>query len=264
MVPPDGDGHLLAAFVLSGSLLVGCKQPTAPQPGPVQVAAASDLTLAFEELGALFETRTGQKATFSFAASGALAKQLSQGAPFDLFAAASSSFVDNAVQAGACDGATKALYARGHLVAWSKAGGPRLATLADLRRADIQHIAIANPEHAPYGKAAREALTSAGIWHDVASKIVLAENVRQALQFAQTGNAEVALVALSLVAKDESGSRLDVEPAFHAPIEQALVVCRHGKNQAGGRAFAQLVASAEGQALLQRYGFGSSAKQAAK
>jgi len=264
MFPPDGDSHLLATLVLSGSLIVGCKQPAAAQAAPVQVAAASDLTLAFEELGTLFEARTGQKATFSFAASGALAKQLSQGAPFDLFAAASSSFVDTTVQAGACDGTTKALYARGHLVAWSKAGGPRLATLADLRRPDIQHIAIANPEHAPYGKAAREALTRGGIWNDIASKIVLAENVRQALQFAQTGNAEVAMVALSLVAKEQSGSRLVVDSSLHAPIEQTLVVCRHGKNQAGARAFAELVASAEGQALLERYGFASSAKQAAK
>jgi molybdate transport system substrate-binding protein len=260
---PDGDGHLFAAVLLS-TLAVGCQKPPAPAPAPVQIAAASDLSLAFEELGKLFEVRTGHKATFSFAASGALAKQLSQGAPFDLFAAANTSFVDSAVQAGACDGATKSLYARGHLVAWSKPGGVRLTTLADLRSPDIRHIAIANPEHAPYGRAAREALTRAGIWTDIAPKIVLAENVRQALQFAQTGNAEVALVALSLVATGEAGSRLTVAPELHAPIDQTLVVCRHGKNQAGGQEFAKLVASAEGQAVLERYGFAGSGKQAAK
>jgi molybdate transport system substrate-binding protein len=263
MVPPDGDGHFLAALLFS-SLAVGCQQPAAAPPPPVQIAAASDLSLAFEELGKLFEVRTGQKATFSFAASGALAKQLSQGAPFDLFAAANTSFVDGAVQAGACDGATKALYARGHLVAWSKPGGARLTSLDDLRNPDIHHIAIANPEHAPYGKAAREALTRAGIWKDIEPKIVLAENVRQALQFAQTGNAEVALVALSLVANSEMGTRLTIAAELHAPIEQTLVVCRHGKNQAGGQAFAKLVASPEGQAVLERYGFAGSGKQALK
>jgi molybdate transport system substrate-binding protein len=276
MVPPDGDGQWLA-LLLSGTMALGCDQapPSAAHgtaaggalpttTAPVQVAAASDLTLAFEELGALFEARTAQKVTFSFAASGALAKQLSQGAPFDLFAAANASFVDSAVNAGACDGATKALYARGHLVAWSKAGGPRLASLAELREPHIKRIAIANPEHAPYGKAAREALTRAGIWADVQPKIVLAENVRQALQLAQTGNVEVALIALSLVAKDASGTKLRVDPQLYGPIDQTLVVCRHGRNAAGARAFAQLVASAEGQALLERYGFAGSTKQAAK
>src|SRR5262249_29619730 len=122
------------ALMMGALLSLQCKsEPPAPKPAqpakakePVQVAAASDLTLAFEELGKLHEARTGQKVTFSFAASGALAKQLSQGAPFDLFAAANASFVEQAVQAGACDGASKARYARGHLVAWSKAGGVKL------------------------------------------------------------------------------------------------------------------------------------------
>lgn len=251
MAPPDGDLHLLPAFLLSTALLSSCKEA----PEPVQVAAASDLTVAFEELGQLFHAQTGQKVTFSFAASGALAKQLSQGAPFDVFAAANASFVDSAVQSGACDGASKARYARGHVVAWSKS--VKLQSLADLLGPKIKRIAIANPEHAPYGKAAREALTKAGLWRELESKIVQAENVRQALQFAQTGNAEVALVALSLVVSESAGQKLAIDPALHAPIDQTLVVCRHGKNVEGGRAFAMLVESAQGQALLERYGFGS-------
>ncbi len=253
MAPPDGDLHLLPAFLLSTALLASCKE--APKSEPVQIAAASDLSVAFEELGQLFEARTGQKVTFSFAASGTLAKQLSQGAPFDLFAAANSSFVDSAVQSGACDGASKARYARGHVVAWSK--DVKLQSLADLLRPEIKRIAIANPEHAPYGKAAREALVKAGLWSQLEPKMVPAENVRQALQFAQTGNAEVALVALSLVVSESAGQALAIDPALHAPIDQTLVVCRRGKNVAGGRAFAKLVESAEGQALLERYGFGS-------
>ena len=262
MAPPDGDLHLVPAFLLSSALLVGCKQPPSPTQEPVQVAAASDLTLAFEELGQLFEARTGQRVLLSFAASGALAKQLGQGAPFDVFAAANASFVDSAVKSGACDGATKRPYARGHLVAFSKAV-PKLRALTDLRSPDIRHIAIANPEHAPYGKAAREALTKAGLWAELEPKIVLAENVRPALQFAQTGNAEIALVARSLVINDASGQKLDIDASLHGPIEQTLVVCRRGKNLAGGSAFAQLVESPEGQALLERYGFGS-AEQAGK
>jgi molybdate transport system substrate-binding protein len=243
---------------MSAALVGGCKAPPAKERAPLQVAAAADLTVAFEEMGKLFEARSGQKVTFSFGASGALAKQLSQGAPFDLFAAASAAFVDSAVQSGACEGSSKALYAHGHVVVWTKKGGASVRTLSDLQRPEIKHIAIANPEHAPYGKAAREALTRAGLWPALEGKIVQAENVRQALQFAQTGNADVAIVALSLVAKDESGNRLAVDPALHAPIEQTLVVCKHGKDQDGARAFAKLVESNEGQALLKRYGFGGS------
>src|SRR5215207_5354167 len=224
MVPPDGDARMLPVLLLSGALLAGCKAPAPPTP-QVRVAAASDLTLAFEELGKLFEQRTGQKVSFSFAASGALAKQLSQGAPFDLFAAANPTFVDSAVKAGACDGSSKALYARGHVVARSKRGGAKLTALSELASAAIQHIAIANPDHAPYGKAAREALLAAGVWSAVERKIVHAENVRQALQFAETGNADVAIVALSLVAHDRSGQMLAIDPALHGPIEQTLVVC---------------------------------------
>ncbi len=258
MAPPDGDFRILPALMLSGALLTGCKTPAPPAPpAQIQVAAASDLTLAFEELGTLFEQRTGQRVNFSFAASGVLAKQLSQGAPFDLFAAANASFVDSAVEAGACDGSSKAAYARGHVVLWSKPGGAKLGSLSELARADIKRIAIANPEHAPYGKAAREALIKAGVWSAVESKIVHAENVRQALQFAQTGNADVALVARSLVAQDHSGQTLSIDEALHAPIEQTLVVCQRGKNEAGARAFAKLVASPEGQTVLKRHGFGS-------
>jgi molybdate transport system substrate-binding protein len=261
MAPPDGNGGILPALLISSALPFACQQPP---PAPVRVAAASDLTLAFEELGKVFEKDTGQKVTFSFAASGALAKQLGQGAPFDLFAAANPSFADAVVEAGACDGASKARYALGYLVAWSKQGGARLASLSDLARPEIQRIAIANPEHAPYGKAAREALLRAGVWSAVEAKIVHGENVRQALQFAQTGNADVAIVALSLVAQDHSGHALAIDPRLHAPIEQTLVVCRRGKNEAGGRAFARLVASPEGQRLLKRYGFGGSVEQPAK
>jgi molybdate transport system substrate-binding protein len=260
MVRADGDAGALPALLLSGALLVGCKAEAPPVPPPVRVAAASDLTIAFEELGKLFERRTGQRVSFSFAASGALAKQLGQGAPFDLFAAANASFVDSAVKTGACDGSSKARYARGHVVVWSRRGGAALSALSELARADIRHIAIANPEHAPYGKAAREALMAAGVWSSVERKIVHAENVRQALQFARTGNADVAIVALSLVVHDGSGQLLKVDPALHEPIEQTLVVCKRGGNEAGGRELAKLLASAEGQALLERHGFGGSAE----
>jgi molybdate transport system substrate-binding protein len=248
--------------MLSAGLVSACEPPgTSPA---VQVAAASDLAVAFAELGKTFEQRTGVRVSFSFAASGTLASQLSQGAPFDVFAAASPAFVERAVRAGACDATTIAAYAQGHLVVWSKRRELHLHRLADLQQATIEHVAIANPDTAPYGKAAREALSNAGLLPAMESKLVYAENVRQALQLAQTGNADVAIVALSLVASDQTGTQLSVEPTLHRPIEQTLVVCNNGKNQRGGRAFAALVASGEGQAVLERHGLSRARDELAK
>jgi molybdate transport system substrate-binding protein len=240
--------------LLLASSVVAC-QRAPEQASPIRVAAAADLSAAFEELGRQFEKERGQKVSFSFGASGLLAKQLREGAPFDLFAAANASFVDQAVSAGACDGSTKAAYARGHLAVWSKKGSllpaKSVEELADPR---FRKIAIANPEHAPYGKAAKEALITAGIWEKVKDRVVFGENVRQTLELAATGNVEAAIVALSLVVYDQRGSFVRVDDSKHGPIEQALVVCTRGGNQAGGKIFADYVNSPSGREVLARYG----------
>ncbi len=224
-------------------------------PAVIHVAAASDLTRAFEELGRAFAARTGQRVAFTFGASGMLARQVREGAPFDLFASASSAFVDDVLATGACDRSTRALYAHGHLVVWSKRGVAPAAALADLADARFRRIAIANPEHAPYGRAAREALQNRRLWAALEPRIVYGENNRQAHQFAQSGNAEAALVALSLVIGTSDGAYTQVDQALHAPIDQTLVACLRGKNAAGGRAFASFVAGADGRGLMRRYGF---------
>lgn len=223
----------------------------------VRVAAAADLAVAFREVGAAFEKKSGKKATFSFGSTGLLAKQLAEGARFDAFFAANQSFVDDVIKAGACDGATKAPYARGRIVVWTKKQGhvAAPASLADLADPRFAKIAIANPEHAPYGKAAREALTAAGVWDKVQPRIVFGENVQQTLQYAQTGNAEAAIVALSLAIATEGGEYLTVDEAAHKPIDQAAVVCTHGADAPGGREFLAFVASTDGRAIMQRFGF---------
>lgn len=251
-----------ALSLLALVALAGCREPASTEPArsqsqaPVRVAAAADLTTAFEELGRAFERRTGRTVTFSFGSTGLLARQLQEGAPFDLFAAANASFVDQAVAAGACDGSTKTPYARGRIAAYTRRGGPtppaRLEDLADDR---FRRIAIANPEHAPYGQAAREALESLGLFGRVEPRLVLGENVRQTFQFAETGNADVAIVALSLVMEDRENPWLLIDDALHRPIDQALAVCVHGANREGGEAFAAFVASEEGRAVMRRYGF---------
>jgi len=220
------------------------------------VAAASDLSRAFEELAQAFEAKTHQEVSFAFGSTGLLAKQLREGAPFDLFAAANVSFVTEVVKAGACDGATQAPYARGRIVIWTKEGLVKPATsLTDLAHPRFQRIAIANPEHAPYGKAAKEALEKQGLWKKIEPRMVYGENVRQTLQFAQSGNAEAAIVAQSLVIGSSGGTMLLVDDALHAPIDQALVACNHGENKAGATAFASFVNSPEGRVVMRRYGF---------
>ncbi|HRE89492.1 MAG TPA: molybdate ABC transporter substrate-binding protein [Myxococcota bacterium] len=227
----------------------------ADEPTPLRVAAAADLTLAFEELGRTFEQRSGQRVIFSFGATGLLAKQLREGAPFDVFAAANTAFVDEVVKAGACDGATQRPYARGHLV-WTKKGGIATpTTLAELADARFKRVAIANPDHAPYGMAARQALESAGLWETLKPRLVLGENVRQALQFAETGNVDAAIVARSLVIQDKDNPTLAVGEGLHRPIEQSLVVCTRGANRPLGQRFADFVASDEGRSIMARYGF---------
>ena len=220
----------------------------------VNVAAASDLARAFEELGKAFQARTGIEPTFTFGSTGLLAKQIEQGAPFDVFAAANVSFVDQVVKAGACDGATQALYARGRIVVWSTGAVP--AKLEDLADPAYQTIAIANPEHAPYGRAAQQALEKVGIWDQVKGRIVNGENVQQAMQYARSGNADVSIIALSLAVVADGGSSLPIDTALYEPLDQALVECgTAAPARAAAKQFAAFVGSPEGREIMNRYGF---------
>ncbi len=224
---------------------------------PLRVAAAADLALAFAEVGKAFEASSGKKVEFSFGSTGLLAKQISEGAPYDLLAAANASYVDDVVRSGACLGDTKALYARGRIVLWSSDPAKLPAGLEGLRDPKLVKIALANPEHAPYGLAAKQALERSGLWASVEPRAVYGENVQQTMMFAQSGNADIAVVALSL-AVTLPGGYVAVDPALHEPLDQTLVVCKGGS--AGGkpneaRAFVAFVGSEPGRAIMRRYGF---------
>jgi molybdate transport system substrate-binding protein len=238
--------------------LAACDR-SAPAPNkaaPVKVAAASDLAFAFKDVGAEFEKRTGTPVTFSFGSTGMLAKQIAEGAPFDLFAAANVSFTDEVVKAGACDDATKAPYARGRIVVWTRDGGVTPPDeLADLAHERFVKIGIANPEHAPYGRAAQQALQSSGIWDKVKARMVFGENIQQTFQFAQTGNVDAAIVALSLATVTKGGRELVVDEAAHKPIDQALVACTRGRSFEAGKRFGEFVNSPDGRAIMRKYGF---------
>ena len=235
-------------FALALLCATGCPRAPAAK-APVRVAAASDLALALEAMRGPFEANSGEKLEVILGSSGKLSRQLVEGAPFDLFASASQEFTDEPVHTGACDGSTRAQYAEGRL-AIATTGEP-LHALAELAEPRFVRIALANPEHAPYGRAAKEALTRAGLWAALEPRIVYADSVQQALQLARSGNVEAALVARSLVADGTFG----VDPALHAPLLQTLVVCTRGGNPTGARAFAAYIQAEAGQQALWAAGF---------
>jgi len=170
------------------------------------------------------------------------------------------------VGAGVCDGATKAMYGRGRIVIWTKPGIEPPRTIADLAEARFVKVAIANPQHAPYGKAAQQALEAAGAWAAVQPKLVFGENIQQTFQFAQSGNVEAAVVALSLaIAQGKEGKDwVPVEETLHQPLDQALVVCKKGGNVDGAKAFATFVAGEEGRKIMSGFGFVLPGEKAAR
>lgn len=221
----------------------------------VRVAAASDLAKAFDEVGKQFQAKTGIAAEFNFGSSGLLAKQIDQGAPYFLYASANKMFTEGVVASGRCDGATLRMYARGRIVVWTGAGKPVPATLEDLAKPEYKRIAIANPEHAPYGVAAKQALEKSGVWPKIADRIILGENVLATMLYAKDGNADASVVALSLAVVTDGGSFLKIDPSLHVPLDQALVVCGKGPEADRARQFADFVGSKEGREIMTRYGF---------
>lgn len=252
---------LLLTTVLTGLISgltifgVACRERASNTPVEIHVAAASDLTNAFGELGKEFEKTHNIKVTFSFGASGMLAKQIENGSPMDVFAAANVGYVDQLAQKELIVADTKGVYARGRITLWTPKDSPlQITKVSDLTNPSVKRIAIANPEYAPYGMAARDALQGAGIWDEVKPKLVYAENIRQTMQFAQTGNVDVAIMALSLSRESDGKWRL-IDSSLHKPLDQGLAVIKSTKNEAAARQFCTFVRGDSGRAILKKYGF---------
>lgn len=243
---------LVALLTASG----GCRGQAAENTfAPLTVAAAADLTFAFQEIGQRFQAESGIAVTFTFGSSGQLAQQIEHGAPVDVFASANMALVEDLVQKGMAYSDTLALYARGRIVLWTRPDSPlHLQRLEDLVVADVRRIAIANPDHAPYGIAARQALQKLGLWDALRPKLILGENVRQTLQYAETGNVDAAIVALSLAVQTQGKWHL-IPEELHVPIDQGIAVVKGTRRPAEARRFVQFVLGKEGRAILQKYGF---------
>lgn len=223
------------------------------------VAGASDLRPAFEEIAALFTARTGHEIVFDFGSSGQLAQRIIEGAPVDVYASASVSYVHEVLASGRGDPATTATYGFGRIVIWSRTeewNGWK--TLEDLAAdPDARFLAIANPDHAPYGQAARQALESAGLWDQLESRLVYGENISDTMRLADTGDADAALIAFSLaIAAGDRGEWVLVDDARHEPLEQALVVITvDPERRPAAAAFAEFVNGPQGREVMTRYGF---------
>lgn len=238
---------------------------TAPQIAAAQntasVAAAADLKFALGEVAEMFKTETGKEVKLTFGSSGNFARQLQQGAPFEVFLSADEGFVFQLADAGkTTDRGT--LYAEGRIVLFAPKGSPLKpdAGLKDLRAAladgRIQHFAIANPEHAPYGRAAEQALKGQGLWDTIKPKLVLGENVSQAAQFASEGSAQGGIFAYSLALAPAfvgRGTFALIPSDWHAPLRQRMVLMKNAGETA--QAFYRFVQSPQSRVVFRKYGF---------
>lgn len=237
--------------------LAGCAGETRDDAAPLLVLAASDLQVAFEEILSLFEARTGERVSLVLGSTGNLATQIRNGAPGDLFFAANESFLEELIAAGRVEPNTRRIYALGRLVLVAPPGRDPPAEIASLAAPGFEIVAIANPEHAPYGIAARDALERAGLWDWIQPRLVLGENVSQTYQLVRTGNADVGIVALGLVmgAPGDPVPYTLVGSELHAPLRQAAGVVTGSARPEFAQAFLDLVLSPEGQEIMARYGF---------
>ncbi len=246
---------LFAAWMLLAAL-------AAPASAQLSVAAASDLQAVLPEISARFQHASGQRLRVTYGSSGQFVSQIQNGAPFDLFLSADESFVRRLVASGQAEAASVTPYALGRLALWARNDRTIDLTqgLALLASPAVRRIAIANPDHAPYGRAAVDALRQAGLYERVRSRLVLGENVSQAAQFAQTGNADVGIIALSLTLAPvmrRSGTAVELPQHTFAPITQTGTVLTASRQRDVARRFLQFLSQPDIVQLLRDSGFGA-------
>jgi molybdate transport system substrate-binding protein len=237
--------------------------------GTVTVAAASDLTYAMNEIAASFEKATGCAVRLSMGSSGNFLTQIENGAPFDVFFSADIAYPKKLEAEGLAAPGSTYLYAIGKIVLWTRKDSRVDVSkgLSVLRDPAVRKISIANPEHAPYGRAAEEALRHSGVYDAVKDRLVLGENISQAAEFVESGNADAGIVALSLVvspAMKDKGRGWTIPENLYAAIQQGVVVVRASKNPQAASQFLDFIKLASTAALLERYGFVLPAKTSSR
>jgi molybdate transport system substrate-binding protein len=234
--------------------------PANASAGELKIAAAADLTFAFSDVGARFVKQTGNTVKLTYGSSGNFFAQIQNGAPFDLFFSADVGYPQKLEAAGLTVPGTIYEYASGKLVMWAPTASKLdlsrgLSTLLD---PGIRKIAIANPQHAPYGAAAVAAMRHEGVYDKVKGQLVLGENISQTAQFVQSGNADVGLIALSLAvapAMKDKGRYVEIPAADYPPIIQAAVILKSSHNKELANQFLKFMKERGTVALMERYGF---------
>ena len=228
----------------------------------IKVASAADLTYVMQDLAANFHAKTGNTVALSFASSGILYSQITSGAPYDIFFSADSAFPKKLADAGKIVPASIREYAVGVLVIWvpnSSGLDPQKLKIDVLTQPSVRRIAIANPEHAPYGRAAMAALKYFGLETQVRDKLVMGENISQAAQFVQSGNAQAGLIAESLAISApmrNAGKFWKVSPESYPEVKQTVGVLALSQHKSAAQAFVDYVTSGEGARILEQSGFG--------
>jgi molybdate transport system substrate-binding protein len=246
---------------MKGIFLVLCclwLAESAAQAEKVTIAAAADLKFAMDELVSDFKNANpGAQVDVVYGSSGNFFSQIRQGAPYDLFFSADIMYPQQLVTAGLAASEAKP-YAYGRIVLWSGNMDASRMTLESLTDPKITRIAIANPQHAPYGKRAQEALQAAGLWDKIQPKLVYGENIAQTAQFAESGNAQLGIIALSLAVNPELASKGGywlIPEKLHHPLEQAYIITKRAENNALARRFADFMDSKPARTVMIKYGF---------
>jgi len=246
------------AAILLGFLFFPCARNAHAQ--SLRIAAASDLQFALGDLAAQYEKQSGAKLAITYGSSGNFFAQIQSGAPFDLFFSADIAYPQKLIDTGFAESDSRYTYAFGRIVLWLPPESPLIPanlqwnTLLDAR---IQKFAIANPDHAPYGRAAVAALQKAGLYERLKSKLVYGENISQAAQFVQSGGAQAGILAMSLTFAPamKSGKYWEIPRDLYPPLEQAVVLLKSSSNKPAARTFLAFLHTESARDTLARYGF---------
>lgn len=243
-------------------IVILCCCATLASAQEIVVAAAADLSVVFPQIISRFERETGRRVRVNFGSSGNFLLQIENGAPIDVFFSADVQYPQRLQSEGLIQPGTIYKYAVGKLVLYVPANSPlNLAQgLHALQSPQVRRIAIGNPQHAPYGRAAVEALKKEGVYSSVQGKLVMGENISQAAQFVQSGNADAGLVALALAlspSMKSAGRFVEVPTADYAPLEQAAVILKNSHDKATAALFLDFIREPEIVNLLAQYGFTS-------
>ena len=219
------------------------------------VAVAANFTAPAQEIAARFQAETGDTVKLSFASSGQILTEISNGAPYDIFLSADIDHAQKAEQAGLTVPGSRFTYATGHLVLWSE--NPSLVDVQGkiLKQGNFSHISIADPKLAPYGLAAVQFLRGQGLWTAISPKVVTGKSIAQAYEFVKSGNADLGFVALSQVIGKREGSEWLVPDALHAPIIQQAVLLKPGAGNPAATEFFEFLKKPEAQAIILEYGY---------